>query len=47
MEEPDPIELPINGVLDLHAFRPADAGDLVAPVLAAAPRNVTRRGTPP
>jgi len=29
MSEPDPIELPINGVLDLHTFRPADVKDLV------------------
>ena len=24
MEEPDPIEIPINGELDLHTFRPSD-----------------------
>jgi dsDNA-specific endonuclease/ATPase MutS2 len=29
MDEPEPIELPINGVLDLHTFRPADVKDLV------------------
>ena len=29
MKEPDPIELPINGVLDLHTFRPVDVKDLV------------------
>jgi len=27
--EPDPVELPINGELDLHMFRPADVKDLV------------------
>ena len=29
MNEPEPIELPINGVLDLHTFRPADVKTLV------------------
>ena len=24
MEEPDPIEIPINGELDLHTFRPSE-----------------------
>ena len=35
--EPDgaePIELPINGVLDLHTFRPQELGDLVPGYLA-------------
>ena len=27
--EDDPVPLPIDGVLDLHTFRPAEAGDLV------------------
>ena len=29
MSDPQPVELPINGVLDLHTFRPADVRDLV------------------
>ena len=31
----EPIELPIDGVLDLHTFRPRDVGDLVPDYLAA------------
>ena len=27
--EPDPIELEINGELDLHIFRPSEVGELV------------------
>lgn len=39
-EEPDPeaaepVELPLDGTLDLHAFRPADAGEAVRHYLAA------------
>jgi len=26
---PEPVELPIDGTLDLHAFRPADIGTLI------------------
>lgn len=28
-DEPDPIEMPIDGVLDLHRFNPSELGDLV------------------
>jgi DNA-nicking Smr family endonuclease len=31
----DPIDLPINGVLDLHTFHPRDVKDLVPDYLAA------------
>ena len=31
----EPLALPIDGVLDLHAFRPADVKDLVPEYLAA------------
>jgi DNA-nicking Smr family endonuclease len=31
----DPIELPINGVLDLHTFRPKDVKDIVLDYLEA------------
>lgn len=34
-EETEPVELPIDGTLDLHAFRPAEAGELVRDYLAA------------
>jgi dsDNA-specific endonuclease/ATPase MutS2 len=32
--EDEPVALPINGVLDLHMFRPRDVGDLVPTYLA-------------
>jgi DNA-nicking Smr family endonuclease len=31
----EPIEMPIDGVLDLHTFKPQDVGDLVPEYLAA------------
>ena len=34
-DEPEPIEMPIDGTLDLHAFRPQDVKDLVPEWLAA------------
>ncbi len=34
MHEPDPIDFPVDGALDLHTFRPADVGDLVTTYLA-------------
>ena len=35
-EEPDPIELPITDVLDLHSFLPREVADLVRDYLDAA-----------
>jgi DNA-nicking Smr family endonuclease len=29
MTEPKPIEIPINGILDLHLFNPKELGDLI------------------
>jgi DNA-nicking Smr family endonuclease len=29
MDEPEPIEIPIEGVLDLHTFKPGDIKELV------------------
>ena len=34
-ENPKPVELPIDGVLDLHTFRPDELGDLVPDYLRA------------
>ena len=31
----DPVEIPINGVLDLHTFRPSDLGALIPDYLDA------------
>jgi dsDNA-specific endonuclease/ATPase MutS2 len=36
MDEQEPVELPIDGILDLHTFQPADVRDLVPEYLAAA-----------
>lgn len=33
--DPEPVELPIDGVLDLHTFRPRDVGLLVPEYLRA------------
>ena len=33
--EMEPVEIPIDGILDLHAFRPGDVGDLVPDYLEA------------
>ncbi len=35
MEEPEPIEIPINGVLDLHLFKPNELGDLIPDYIEA------------
>ncbi|MCJ7664191.1 MAG: Smr/MutS family protein [Desulfobacterales bacterium] len=35
MDEPPPIEFPIDGTLDLHAFDPCEVKELVADYLAA------------
>ncbi len=35
MDEPEPVELPINGELDLHTFRPSDLSELIPAYLAA------------
>jgi len=32
---PDPVPLPLDGTLDLHAFRPAEVGDLLPEWLEA------------
>jgi DNA-nicking Smr family endonuclease len=33
--EPEPVEIPIDGVLDLHTFRPREVGVLLPEYLAA------------
>jgi DNA-nicking Smr family endonuclease len=35
MDENDPIELPVDGVLDLHTFQPREVKELVPDYLAA------------
>jgi DNA-nicking Smr family endonuclease len=34
MEPPEPIELPVDGILDLHTFRPQELGQLLPDYLA-------------
>jgi dsDNA-specific endonuclease/ATPase MutS2 len=35
MNDDDSVELPINGELDLHTFRPSDLGDLIPDYIEA------------
>jgi DNA-nicking Smr family endonuclease len=35
MDEPEPIEIPIDGILDLHTFKPQEVKDLLPDYLAA------------
>lgn len=34
-EDPDPLKIPINGVLDLHTFRPNELGGLIPDYIEA------------
>ena len=34
-KEPDPIEIPIDGILDLHLFNPKELGDLIPDYIEA------------
>ncbi len=43
MSESDPVEWPINGVLDLHLFRPAEVKDLVPDYLVECRKRGIRR----
>lgn len=41
-DEPDPVEMPIDGVLDLHTFRPGDLGGLIPDYIEAClEKNIT------
>lgn len=35
MSQPGPIEIPINGILDLHHFNPKELGDLIPDYIEA------------
>lgn len=35
LEEPEPIEIPIDGILDLHLFSPKELGDLIPDYIEA------------
>jgi DNA-nicking Smr family endonuclease len=35
MDEPEPIEMPIDGILDLHTFQPREVKELIPDYLAA------------
>ena len=35
MKDPEPVELPIDGILDLHAFKPHEIEDLIPNYLEA------------
>ena len=39
MRDPDPAEIPIDGVLDLHTFRPSEVKDLIPQYLSECLRN--------
>lgn len=38
-QEPDAVEIPIDGILDLHAFKPQEVKDLVAEYLGECRRR--------